>query len=266
MPAIYSMLAHAPAETQFQTDSLRFVVCGAAPMPAPLIPAVEERLCVVLVEGYGLSEGSCASTVNPLRGPRKPGTVGLALPGQTVAIVDDDGHQLPAGEPGEVVIAGPTVMRGYLGKPEETAKTVRDGWLHTGDVGYLDEDGYLVLVDRVKDMIIHGGENIYPKEIETVLHQADGVREAAVVGRADDVMGEVPVAFVSTTGPDATTTDDLLAFLGERLAPYKVPVAITVLDEVPKNPVGKIDKPALRARLVAAGTSTGPETRGDARA
>ena len=159
--------------------------------------AAEQRFGFPLVEGYGLTEGTCVSTLNPVDGPRKVGTVGLPLPGQRVAVMAPDGTLLPPGERGEVVIQGANVMRGYLGRPDATAESLGDGWLHTGDVGVLDEDGYLRLVDRIKDMIIRGGENLYPKEIEAELHAHPAVLEAAVVGAAHDLLGEVPVAYVS---------------------------------------------------------------------
>ncbi|MFF9157489.1 class I adenylate-forming enzyme family protein [Streptomyces sp. NPDC014846] len=248
VPAIYAMLANLPSDVRPDTSSLRFAICGAAPMPPQLIDVVEQRFGLQLIEGYGLSEATCASTCNPLDGIRKTGTVGPPLPRQTVAIVDPDGRIVTDGGIGEVVISGPTVMRGYLGRPEETAKAIRDGRLHTGDVGRLDQDGYLVLVDRVKDMIIRGGENIYPKEIETVLHDHPAVHEAAVVGRPDAVLGEVPVAFVSLR--NNVTRDEITAFLTDRLAPYKRPADVFVVPEVPKNAVGKIDKPTLRRQAL----------------
>ena len=252
VPAIYAMLANLPESVQPDVSSLRVAICGAAPMPAELIERVERRFGLTLVEGYGLSEGTCASTVNPLRGKRKPGTVGLPLPGQQVRVVDAEGKPVPPGEAGEVVIAGPTVMRGYLNRPGETAKTIVDGWLHTGDVGRFDEDGYLVLVDRVKDMIIRGGENLYPKEIESVIYQHPAVLEAAVIGRPHEIYGEVPVAYVALREDAAgITADDLLAHCRENLSTYKVPVALTVVDSLPKNSVGKIDKPTLRSQLKA---------------
>jgi O-succinylbenzoate-CoA ligase len=248
VPAIYAMLAALPAEVEPRTDSLQFAVCGAAPMPVELIKAFETRYNVPIVEGYGLSEGTCATTSNPVEGVRKAGTVGLPLPGQRVEIMNDAGEILPKGETGEVVVSGPTVMRGYLNRPEETAKTIIDGWLHTGDIGYLDPDGYLTLVDRAKDMIIRGGENIYPKEIESVIYSHPAILEAAVVGRPDQVYGEVPVAYVSIRHDAEVTTDELRQHLAVHLAKYKLPSEITVLEEIPKNPVGKIDKRTLRNR------------------
>lgn len=252
VPTIYTMLAGLPAEVRPDTSSVRFAVCGAAPASVELLDRFERRYGIGLIEGYGLSEGSCASTGNPLHGKRKPGTVGIPLPGQQIRILGADGTVLPDGQVGEVVIKGPNVMRGYLNRPEETAKTVVDGWLRTGDVGRFDEDGYLVLVDRAKDMIIRGGENIYPKEIETVVHHLDEIAEAAVVGRADPVYGEVPVLFVSLNPGAALTVDRIRDHLAASLSKYKLPVEITIHPGLPKNPVGKIDKPALRKTLTAA--------------
>lgn len=249
VPAIYAMLTALPEDERPDVSSLRVAICGAAPMPPELIDRFELRYGTPIIEGYGLSEGTCASTINPIDGVRKPGTVGLPFPGQDVAVVDETGQVVPRGGTGEVVISGPNVMRGYLNKPEATAKTVVDGWLHTGDVGYFDEDGYLVLVDRIKDMIIRGGENVYPKEIETVLYRHPGVLEAAVVGAPHDVLGEVPLAFVATRPETTVTADELHQLCREELSKYKLPEEIHFVDALPKNPVGKIDKPSLRTRL-----------------
>ncbi|GAB4002091.1 class I adenylate-forming enzyme family protein [Nocardioides ultimimeridianus] len=249
VPTIYSHLVALPDEVSADTSSVRFAICGAAPAPPELFAAVERRFGFPLVEGYGLSEGTCASTCNPVDGVRKPGTVGIALPGQTVATMAPDGTLVPAGERGEVVIRGGNVMRGYLNRPEATAEALGDGWLHTGDVGVLDEDGYLRIVDRIKDMIIRGGENIYPKEIENVLYDDPAVLEAAVVGGPDPLYGEVVVAFVSSVPGGAVDVEALTDRCRKELTKIKVPVAIHVLEALPKNPVGKIDKPALRGRL-----------------
>jgi long-chain acyl-CoA synthetase len=251
VPAIYAMLVSQPADLRPDTSSLRRVVCGAAPMSAELIARFEKRFAVTIVEGYGLSEGTCVSTLNPPAGPRKPGTVGLTLPGQTVGLMDPDGNLITDGSPGEVVVRGPNVMRGYLDQSEATARTIIDGWLHTGDVGRFDVDGYLVLVDRIKDMIIRGGENIYPKEIEIALQAHPGVLEVAVVGAPDPVLGEVPVAHVVPLPGAAVTTADLVAHCRESLARIKVPVSIFLTDALPRNPVGKIDKRKLRASAMS---------------
>lgn len=251
VPAIYALLSSLPEDTVSDTSSLRFAVCGAAPMPAESIERFEQRFGVTIVEGYGLSETTCASTINPLHGVRKPGTVGLPLPGQRVAVADQGGRHLDRGEVGEVVIAGPVVMAGYFGRPEETERTIIDGWLHTGDLGRFDEDGYLQIVDRIKDMIIRGGENLYPKEIENALYAHEDVHEAAVVGAPHSVLGEIPVAFVSVREGARLTASQLDVHARSILAPFKCPTSITIMDEIPKNPVGKIDKPTLRAGLSA---------------
>ncbi|QRY52471.1 class I adenylate-forming enzyme family protein [Mycolicibacterium septicum] len=251
VPTIYTMLVGLPDTVQPDTSSVRFAVCGAAPASVELLDRFERRYGIGLIEGYGLSEGSCASTGNPLHGMRKAGTVGVPLPGQEIRIVDSSGAILPQGGVGEVIIKGPNVMRGYLNRPEETARTVLDGWLHTGDLGRFDEDGYLVLVDRAKDMIIRGGENIYPKEIETVVHQLPEIAEAAVVGRADPVYGEEPVLFAALHPGTDLDVDIISGHLRAALSKYKLPVSITILPELPKNPVGKIDKPSLRKALAA---------------
>ena len=246
VPTIYTMLCGLPDDVQPDTSSVRFAVCGAAPASVELLERFESRYGIPIIEGYGLSEGTCASAVNPLNGPRKPGTVGLPLPGQAIRIVDTAGRPVPDGADGEVVIKGANVMRGYLNLPEETAKTIVDGWLHTGDIGHLDEDGYLVLVDRAKDMIIRGGENIYPREIEEVVHQLPQIAEAAVVGRPDPTYGEVPVLYVSTHPGTTVTGETIRDHIAEHLAKYKWPAEVTILDDLPKNAVGKIKKPDLR--------------------
>ncbi|WP_227984526.1 class I adenylate-forming enzyme family protein [Nocardia spumae] len=251
VPTIYAMLADLPAEVVPESSAVRFAVCGAAPASVELLEKFESRYGIPIVEGYGLSEGTCASTLNPLRGRRKPGTVGLPLPGQTIRIADADGNPVADGAAGEVLIQGPNIMRGYLNRPEETARTVVDGWLRTGDIGRFDEDGYLVLVDRAKDMIIRGGENIYPKEIESVVYQLPEVAEAAVVGRASEVYGEEPVLFLALTSGATLTAAQILDHTRRNLSKYKLPVAITFLDDLPKNAVGKLDKPSLRRALTA---------------
>lgn len=249
VPTIYALLVTKVDGRDM--SSLRFVVCGAAPATRELLAACEEKLGVPVLEGYGLTEGTCASTLNPLHGPRKAGTVGKALPGQRIRIVDEDLQDVPTGTSGEVLISGDVVMSGYLGNPEATAETVVDGWLRTGDVGRLDEDGYLTLVDRIKDMIIRGGENLYPKEIENAIGSLPGVLEVAVVGKPDAVLGEVPVAFI-VPYPDADLTpEDVIDHCKSRLTRVKVPTEVTILTELPKNPVGKIDKPTLRNTLSA---------------
>lgn len=248
VPAIYARLAKLP-DGSFDSINLRFAVCGAAPMDAKSLEEIEHRLGVPIIEGYGLTEATCASTINPLNGTRKIGTVGVALPGQQVAVVDEAGERLPAGQPGEVVIAGPTVMRGYYGKPEETSKAIRDGWLHTGDIGVMDDDGYLRIINRIKDMVIRGGENLYPAEIEAQLLEHPDVDEAIVVGAPHPVLGEVPVAYLVLKPGAEGDVEDFRAHCQQRLAKIKIPENFFILDEMPRNAVGKYDKPLLRQQL-----------------
>ena len=254
VPTMYLMLLANPTGPR-DVSSLRIVFCGAAPMPRDAIGEVERRFGIALLEGYGLSEATVVSTLNPLDGPRKPGTVGVPVPGQQVVILGADDRPLARGEPGEVGIIGPTVMQGYWNRPDETASALRNGILHTGDVGFLDEDGYLVLVDRSKDMIIRGGENIYPKEIETVLHRHPGVLDCAVVGAPDPRLGEVPIAFVQLRPGATTTSGELLAHGQASLARFKMPTEIRFVADLPRNSVGKVSKPALRALLAPQGNT-----------
>ncbi len=249
VPAIYILLNQGPADETPDLSRLRFVICGAAPMPAAAIAEFETRYGVPLLEGYGLTESTVGATLNPLEGPRKAGTVGLPMPGVRIRILDDAGRSVAAGAVGEVSLSGANVMRGYLNQADETAKALAGGWLRTGDLGFFDPDGYLVLVDRKKDMIIRGGENIYPKEIETVLYDHPAVAEVAVVGRPDAVMGEEVVAFVSLRPDMVVDSASLIAFAAERLAKFKLPKELRFLAALPKNPVGKIAKPDLRAAL-----------------
>jgi len=246
VPTIYAMLNALPREVKPYTSSLRYGICGAAPASAELLKKFEARFGFPLLEGYGLSEGTCASTINPFDGLRKVGTVGLPFIGQRIAIADPSGVHLPQGATGEVLVQGPNVMRGYLGKPEETAKTIVDGWLHTGDIGRIDEDGYLAIVGRLKEMIIRGGENIYPKEIEDVLCEFPGVLEAAVIGVPNETFGEIVVACVAFRTGFAGTQEGLNEHCTDRLTRYKRPSTINIIDSLPKNAVGKVDKLRLR--------------------
>src|SRR6202158_542159 len=222
VPTIYALLASRPGAPP-DTRSLRFVICGAAPMPRQLIGEFEERFGVPVVEGYGLSECTVACTLNPLHGVRKAGSVRLPMPGIDVGVVDETDQLLSAGQAGEVVVRGPNVMRGYFGRPEESAQVLRGGWLHTGDVGRFDDDVYLTLVDRVKGLIIRGGENIYPKEIEDVLYTHPAVLEAAVVGQPDLVFGEQPGLFVTLGSGFDVVPEALVEHCRQSLARYKVP-------------------------------------------
>lgn len=247
VPTIYALLSALPDDVRPDTSSLRYGICGAAPASPELLQVFEARFGFPIIEGYGLSEATCGSTANPVEGPRKAGTVGLPFPGQRIAIADGKGGHAPSGETGEVLLKGPNIMRGYLGKPEETAKTIVNGWLHTGDLGRIDEDGYLSIVGRSKDMIIRGGENIYPKEIEDALYESPDVLEAAVTGAPHATLGEIVVAHIALRPVAVATPESLDDHCATRLARHKRPAVITILDSLPKNAVGKIDKIALRA-------------------
>ena len=248
VPAIYVVLTNLPEDVRPDVSSLRLAICGAAPMPADAIRAFESRYGIPVLEGYGLSESTVALTFNPSDG-RRPGTVGKPLGGLEVRVVDTDGGPLPVGHDGEVIARGPNIMRGYLNKPAETAAALKDGWLWTGDVGHFDDDGYLVLVDRKKDLIIRGGENISPSEVEAVLQAHPSVAQAAVVGRPDPVMGEEPVAFVIPTPGASIDEAEVIAHCRDVLARFKVPRAIHAVDTLPRNAVGKVTKDVLRRRL-----------------
>jgi long-chain acyl-CoA synthetase len=252
VPAIYSILLADPDRDRNDKSSLWFGICGAAPMPVETFQTFERTFNIPLVEGYGLTEGTCVSTLNPRKGVRKVGSIGLPCPGQEVLIIDQRGDPLPVGERGEIVIRGDVVMLGYHNRPEETREALRGGVLHTGDVGYRDADGYIFIVDRLKDMVIRGGENIYPKEIDNVLASHPLVREAACVGVPDPIRGEELKAYVLLNEGAVIDEEELRAYCKEHLAAYKVPKYIQILKrDLPRNAVGKILKKEMKAWGVA---------------
>jgi len=245
VPTILAAVLHT-ANAPTGPTSLRYIICGAAPLSRELLEAFEERFEIRILEGYGLTESTCVSSLNPYYGLRKPGSIGLPVRGQQMKIAAPDGTQVNDGELGEIVVKGPNVMAGYLHNEEATAKTVRDGWLRTGDVGYVDSDGYFYIVDRAKDMIIRGGENIYPREIEEVLYTHTGVLECAVIGVPHEVRGEEVLAVVAPKPDAELDVEQLTAYAAERLAAFKVPRRIEIRRELPKNATGKINKQPLR--------------------
>lgn len=224
---------------------LRLCVSGAAALPGSVLEAFEKNIGIPLLEGYGLSEASPVVSINPLHGVRKPGTVGLPIPGVTVRIVDDTAKPVPAGQIGEVAVQGPNVMKGYLNNPAATAQSIKDGWLLTGDMGVMDKDGYIKIVDRKKEMIIVRGMNVYPKEVEDVLVTHPAVAAAAVVGKLDGHRGECPMAAVILKPGAAVTSKELLRYCQERLADYKLPRKVLFVENFPRNPTGKILKREL---------------------
>jgi long-chain acyl-CoA synthetase len=230
-------------------SAMRVGVSGGASIPGEVIRAFEEKYeGTVVLEGYGLSETVALATFNQSADARKVLSVGRPMPRTELRIVDAAGAELPPGPDnvGEIVLRGPTLMKGYYNKPADTAEAIRDGWFYTGDLAYRDDDGFVFIVDRKKDMVIRGGFNVYPREIEEVLYQHPAVAEAAVIGRADDRLGEEVVAFVSLRPGTATDPDELTAFCKDRLAAYKYPREITVLADLPKGPTGKLLKNELR--------------------
>jgi len=254
VPAVYRILLTLPRKREYDISSLQFGICGAAPMPIETFRSFEKTFNVPIVEGYGLTEGTCVSTLNPRNGVRKIGSIGIACPGQEVLIVDEDGNEVKAGEKGEIVIKSEVVMLGYHNRPRETAETLRGGVLHTGDVGYKDEDGYIFIVDRLKDLVIRGGENIYPKEIDYVLVEHPKIRDAACVGVKDEVMGEEVCAYVILEDGEKITKDEILDYLKKHLAAYKVPKYVKILEEdFPRNAVGKVLKKEMKQWKVPAG-------------
>jgi long-chain acyl-CoA synthetase len=234
---------------------------GGAPLPVNAKRAFETQTGRPLFEGYGLSEASPVTHFNPpFTGEAREGSIGVPIPSTDARIVDVETgtREMPIGEPGELVIQGPQVMKGYWSMPEETAEVLRDGWLHTGDVARMDEDGYFYIVDRKKDMISAGGYNVYPREIEEVLYEHEGVSEAVAIGVEDEYRGETVKAFVVRKSGNEVTEEEILAFSKERLAPYKAPKTVEFRDELPKSTVGKLLRRVLadeeRAKTMEAST------------
>jgi len=246
VPSMYAVLAAGPRPAG-DFSSLRLCISGGAPLPVAVAEAFEAKYGVPIYEGYGPTECAPVLTVNPPFGMRKLGSVGPPIPQVELRIVDDHGNALPPGEIGEIVARGPNVMQGYLNRPAETAAVLRDGWYHTGDLGRVDEDGYYFIVDRKTDLILVGGLNVYPREVELVLTGHPAVAEAAVVGVPDAIRGEAPKAFVILRNGERVASQDLLQWCRQRLANYKVPRSIAVVEDLPRTVTGKILKTAIRS-------------------
>ncbi len=247
VPKVYKILLEArDTVQQHDLSSLKFAVCGAAPMPVETIREFEKVYGVELMEGYGLTEATVASTLHRRGGKKKIGSIGPALDGQEVKIMDPEGNLLPPGETGEIVIRGPSVMVCYYGLEEETKKTLRDEWLHTGDIGYMDEDGFFYIVDREKDIIIKGGENVYPKEIEDAISKHPAVHDVAVIGIPDKVSGEEVKAFVVPHIGQKLASEEVIEFCRKELAEFKVPKEVEFVLGIPASAVGKSLKRKLR--------------------
>ena len=241
VPTMYGAVLKATGENEHDTSSLRVGIVGGQAMPVDVMEKFEDAFGIEVLEGYGLSETTAVGTFNH-PGDRKPGSIGKPVEGVEVKIVDDDRNEVEQGEIGEIAIKGSNVMAEYWNKEEETREELRDGWFHTGDMGHVDEDGYVFIDDRKKDMIIRGGENVYPREIEEVLYRHDAVEEVAVVGVEDERLGEeVGAAVVLKQGQDVST-EDLQEYVKGKVAKYKYPRRLWFLDELPKGPTGKILK------------------------
>jgi long-chain acyl-CoA synthetase len=227
-----------------QTKQLRFAMCGSAPVPAEVMKRFEETFNCPVVEGYGLSESTCRSTFNPPDERRRPGSCGLPI-GNEMKVFDDNDREAADNELGEIVLRGENILKGYYKNPEATAIAFRNGWFHTGDVGYRDGEGYFFIVDRKSDMIIRGGENIYPREIDEVLYQHPAIAAAATIGVPDQLYGEEVAAFVVLKDGAKISEEELISYCTERLADYKCPKSIRVVAEIPKGPTGKLLKREL---------------------
>jgi long-chain acyl-CoA synthetase len=262
LPAVPTMLQKLfddPCATAWRLQSLRLIMTGGAQVPAALLRRVEQLSGpnTALLTGYGLTEATALVTLTRVElGDDgqiiRPRTIGRVLDGMSLAILDDDGNQLPAGAIGEICIRGPNVMAGYYMAPDDTAAALRDGWLHSGDLGTVDDDGYATIVDRLKDVIIRGGQNIYPADIEEVLYHCAGVAEVAVIGRSHDLLGEEPVAFIAFAPGANESITALEDACREQLAPFKRPVAFRILPALPKGPTGKILRRQIRADQLSA--------------
>jgi acyl-CoA synthetase (AMP-forming)/AMP-acid ligase II len=242
------LLANYPegAPEGLSAESLRFAMCGSAPVPAEVMRRFEETFNCLVVEGYGLSESTCRSTFNPPDTRRKPGSCGMPI-GNEMRVVDEDDNELPDGEAGEIVMRGENVFKGYFKNEEATARAFRGGWFHTGDVGYRDPEGFYHIVDRRSDMIIRGGENIYPREIDELLYKHPSVAEAAAVGVPDELYGEEVAAFVVARAGLEVSPEEIIDYCRERLADFKCPKTVRVVASLPKGPTGKVLKRELQA-------------------
>lgn len=246
VPTMYNFMYQYPEGKKEDFDSVRLAISGGSSLPVALLHNFEEKFDVRVSEGYGLSEASPVTCFNPLDRDRVPGSIGTNIVNVVNRVVDEFGEDVPVGEVGELIVQGPNVMKGYYKLPEETAVALRNGWLYTGDLARQDEDGYFYIVDRKKDLVIVGGYNVYPREVEEVLYEHPAVVEAAVVGIPDPNYGEAIRAYVVKKEGDPTTVDELKGFCAAKLAKYKIPAEIEFLEELPKNTTGKILRRSLK--------------------
>ncbi len=246
VPTIFNRLVELADVRPPRRSGLRFCISGGASLPVEVLRRFEDRFHTTIYEGYGLTECSPVCVENPFGRKTKPGSIGLPIPGFEARIVNDQDEDVPIGTVGELIIRGPGVMKGYLNQPRATAETLRGGWLHTGDLARMDEERYIYIVDRKKEMIIRGGYNVYPREIEEILYAHPDVVEAAVLGIPHRDLGEEVAAMVVLRQGASTSPEALKQFIKERVAPYKYPRKIQLVKELPKGPTGKILKRAIR--------------------
>lgn len=246
VPTMYNFLYQYEEGNPEDYASIRLSISGGASLPVSLLENFEKKFNTRISEGYGLSEASPVTCFNPLDRERVPGSIGTSIVNVENKVVDENGNEVPRGEVGELIVRGPNVMKGYYKMPEETAKTIKDGWLYTGDLAKQDENGYFYIVDRKKDMIIVGGFNVYPREIEEVLYSHPDIVESAVVGQPHDELGEAVHAHVALKKESSLTEEDIIQYCRERLAKYKVPSVVHFHDELPKGGTGKILRKALK--------------------
>ncbi len=247
-PAIFNALLHQKDIDEHDLTSLKLCISGSAPLPVKQLKDFEKRTGAIISEGYGLTEASPVTHFNPVIKKRKPGSIGLPLPSTDAKVVDiEDGvTEMPVGEAGELLIRGPQVMQGYYGMREQSASTLRDGWLYTGDICTMDEEGYFYVVDRKKDMILSGGFNVYPREVEEVLYKHPKIKEAVVIGVPSETRGEMPKAFIVLKDGEEATRSEIIHYCREKLASYKAPKEIEIRTELPKSAVGKVLRRFLR--------------------
>jgi len=253
VPAMFNAINNFPGIEKIDISSIKGCFSGSAPLPIEVLERFETLTGGIITEGFGMTESSPVTHANPLHGLRKPGSIGIPLPNTDAKIVDlEEGtKEMPIGEDGELILYGPQVMSGYWNREDETELTIRNGWLYSGDIAQMDEDGYFYIVGRKKDMIIAGGYNIYPREIDEILYEHPKVLEAAAIGVPHETRGETVKVFIVVQPGETLTAEEVIEFCRERLAPYKVPRLVEFRDELPKSTIGKVLRRVLRDEELA---------------
>lgn len=245
VPTMYQYLLRHPDGGDYDISSLRLGISGGDSMPVEVLKNFEEKFGVVILEGYGLSETSPGACFNRSSEERKVGSIGIPFWGVELKVIDEDDEEAPIDEPGELLVRGHNVMKGYYNNPEATEESMKNGWFYTGDVATKDEDGYFFIVDRVKDLVVRGGYNVYPREVEEAIYEHPGVAEVAVIGVPHEELGEEVVAVIAMKEDESASEEEIISFTQERIARYKYPRRVAFVDELPKNATGKILKREL---------------------